>query len=75
MTLYTSVRRKKFHGVVGIVNLIVALPVQVADAGRIMGKRYMEWPMEEAMKMFPDGCESFGYSLGAFIDFCEKNNL
>lgn len=32
-------------------------------------------PMNEAETMFPDGCESYGYSLHAFEDFCEKNNL
>ena len=51
--------------------------VACAGSGRRTdnGEEIYGMPMEEAMKMFPDGCESFGYSLGAFIDFCEKNNL
>jgi hypothetical protein len=31
------------------------------------GQETYGMPMEEAYKMFPDGCDDYGISLGAFI--------
>ena len=37
------------------------------------GKNTYGMPMDEAEKMFPDGCEDYGISLDAFIEQEELN--